>query len=289
MRFNRFWSISSDLPARIFWDHRYNTPYFWPMNITPEMRKGGGSKQIYGRDQKAFHIDASRDVHAINATPQAAPKRAEAFKQVISELKSRSATITDNTHNLSSGSGETTRHERRIYVQQQAGTMDQKTFDTMIGKSRLVDQIQVNVSTIQTQVWSILDSVDGTKPAQKSNYGKLGILIIIKVLRVMSVIWILLGLRCLITTIGTRAQQVALVSAQSMAKASDYPFGQSLIRKLFPSLAAPIPAITPPGIMDSMQLVPQAVKNLEISDVTPLIEGALIVIANAMITRLLRP
>ena len=73
-----------------------------------------------------------------------------------------------------------------------------------------------------------------------------------------------------------------------MAKVPNYHFGQRLMRKLFPSLAASIPAITPPGIMDSMQMVPQAVKNLATSDVTPPIDGALIVIANAMITRLLR-
>ena len=163
------------------------------------MRKGGGSKKIFGRDQKAFQIGASKVAHNVsNATPPEAPKHEEVFKQVISELKSRTATITDNTHNLSSGSGDTT----RVYVQQQAGTMDQKTFDTMVGKSRLIDQIQVNVSTIQTQVWSILASVDGAKPAQESKYDKL-MLIIIKVLHVMSVIWILLCLRCLITTIGT--------------------------------------------------------------------------------------
>ena len=54
------------------------------------------------------------------------------------------------------------------------------------------------------------------------------------------------------------------------------------------SVVAPTPIVTPPGIVDSMQLVPQAVKNLAISDVTPLIGGASTLLANMVIKRMLK-
>ena len=101
-------------------------------------------------------------------------------------------------------------------------------------------------------------------------------------------LWILYSLGCFIASIGTRAQQLALVSAHSAAEVSDNYFGQYVMRQLFTSMAAPTPVVTPPGIIDSVQLVPQAVKNLAISDMTPLIDGASILIANVVIKRMLK-
>ena len=112
--------------------------------------------------------------------------------------------------------------------------------------------------------------------------------IIIKVFRTVTVLWILYSVGCIIIAISTQAQQLALVSANSAAEVSGNYFGQYMMRLLFTSAVTPTPVVTPPGIIDSVQLVPQAVKNLEISDVTPLIDGALILIANVVITRMLQ-
>ena len=112
--------------------------------------------------------------------------------------------------------------------------------------------------------------------------------IIIKVFRTVTVLWILYSVGCIIMAISTQAQQLALVSANSAAEVSGNYFGQYMMRLLFTSAVAPTPVITPPGIVDSVQLVPQAVKNLAISDVTPLIGGASTLLANMVIKRMLR-
>ena len=112
--------------------------------------------------------------------------------------------------------------------------------------------------------------------------------IIIKVFRTVTVLWILYSVGCIIIAISTQAQQLALVSANSAAEVSCNYFGHYMMRLLFTSAVAPTPVITPPGIIDSVQLVPQAVKNLAISDVTPLIGGASTLLANMMIKRMLK-
>ena len=112
--------------------------------------------------------------------------------------------------------------------------------------------------------------------------------IIIKVFRTMSVLWILYSVGCIIIAISTQAQQLALVTANSAAEVSGNYFGQYMMRLLFTSAVAPTPVVTAPGIIDSVQLVPQAVKNLAISDVTPLIGGASALIANMVIRRMLK-
>ena len=112
--------------------------------------------------------------------------------------------------------------------------------------------------------------------------------VIIKVFRFMSVLYIIYSMGCIIVSIGTRAQQLALVSANSAAEVSGNYFGHYMMRQLFTSVEAPTPIVTPPGIIDSVQLVPQAVKNLAISDVTPLIGGASTLLANMVIKRMLK-
>ena len=190
----------------------------------------------------------------------------------------------DKAHSLSGGSDDT----KETDVSQQASTTDQEAFDTMLGKSQLIDQLQTDVGTVKTQVCSIIASVDSIQSEQESNFGRLETLVIIKVFRILSILWILRSLGCFIASIGTPAQQLALDSAQSTAEVSDNHFGQCVMRQLFASLAATTPVVTPPGIIDSVQLVPQAVKNLAISDVTPLIDGASILIANVVIKRMLK-
>ena len=112
--------------------------------------------------------------------------------------------------------------------------------------------------------------------------------IIIKVFRTVTVLWILYSVGCIIVAIGTQAQQLALVSANSAAEVSGNYFGHYMMRLLFTSAVTPTPIVTPPGIIDSVQLVPQAVKNLAISDVTPLIGGASTLLANMAIKRMLK-
>ena len=112
--------------------------------------------------------------------------------------------------------------------------------------------------------------------------------VIIKVFRTMSVLYIIYSIGCIIVSIGTRSQQLALVSANSAAEVSGNYFGHYMMRQLFTSVVAPTPIVTPPGIIDSVQLVPQAVKNLAISDVTPLIGGASTLVANMVIKRMLK-
>ena len=76
--------------------------------------------------------------------------------------------------------------------------------------------------------------------------------IIIKVFRTVTVLWILYSVGCIIIAISTQAQQLALVSANSAAEVSGNYFGQYMMRLLFTSAVAPTPVITPPGIIDSV-------------------------------------
>ena len=86
--------------------------------------------------------------------PPAVPKHEEVFKRL--------ETIVDKAHSLSGGSDVT----KKTDVSQQASTTDQEAFDTMLGKSKLIGQLQTDVGKVQNQVCSINASTDSIKSEQ---------------------------------------------------------------------------------------------------------------------------